>query len=264
MATTTQQTTSYTPSEYANYVFSSSDTFESVAAKFNTTASNLAKINNITGNLPKYISDVPALQSSSSIRVPLLGNGGTSSTPNYYYYENRPTTTASGYALSSSELTGSGGSVILIIGGNVLNMPCYPKSLSDSVSSNYSTDTLFTATEPYAVYNNAGPRRVNVSFQLHREMRGYDNDSYIDTIVNTIQAACYPINDGTMGVEVKLSVGSHFYIRGIINGGVSITPSGPIIDGKYNVIDISFEITEITGNNMSFATKRSRGTLVGA
>lgn len=264
MATTTQQTTSYTPSEYANYVFSASDTFESVAAKFNTTASNLAKINNITGNLPKYISEVPALQASASIRVPLLGNGGTSSTPNYYYYENTPKTTASTYAYQSAGLSGTGGSVIIVVGGVVLNMPCYPKSLSDSVQSSYGGESLFTSTEPYKVYNNAGPRTVNVSFQFHREMRGYDNDSYIDTIINTLQAACYPINDGTMGVEVKMSIGSHFYIRGIIEGNVTVTPSGPIIDGKYNVIDVSFTITEITGNNMSFATKRSYGTLVGA
>jgi hypothetical protein len=258
-----QTVNTYAPSEYGNYIFTASDTFASVASKFNTTPQVLAQINNITGSLPTHISDVPQLQSASSIRVPMTGNGGSQGTPNYYYYERMPTGTPTSYATQSAGLTGTGGSVILVIGGYTLYMPCYPKSLSDTASASYSQDSLFTSTEPYVVYSHGGPREVSVSFQLHREMRGYDNDAYIDTIVNTIQAACYPSNGNTIAVQSTLAVGNQFYIRGVINGGVTITPSGPIIDGKYNIYDISFSILEITGNNMTFGTKRSAGTRVG-
>ena len=245
--------------QYATYTFSLNDTFENVASRYNVSVQTLANINNITGNIPKYISDVPQLANSSTILVPLIGNGGSTTTPQYYSSSNVLRYTENSYTINSASLTGSGGAVILIINGEVLNMPCYPKNLSDSVNSSFSSDSLFTSTEPYVVFSNSGPRQVSVSFQLHREMRGYDNDTYIDNIVNTIQAACYPISDGVMGVEVRLIIGKDIYIRGIINGSVNISYSGPIIDGKYNIVDIGFSIQEVYGLNMSYYDKKRLG-----
>lgn len=244
---------------YATYTFSATDTFEGVAHKYNIPVETLASANNIYGNIPKYISNAPQLANSSTIIIPLVGNGGSTVTSATYQTVGMLDVSSSSYALSSSKLTGSGGSVILIINGEVLYMPCYPKSISDSLSVQHGSQSLFTSTEPYVVYNSSGPRTVSVSFQFHREMRGYDNDTYIDNIIDTIEAACYPLNDGTMSVETRLIIGKDISIRGVITGGVSVSYSGPIIDGKYNVIDINFTIQEVYGANISYGVKKSFG-----
>ena len=255
------------PTEYGSYTWSSTDTFQFVANKYNTDIKMLAKLNNIKGTIPTYIRDCKAMQNRNYIIVPITGNGGKVETPYYYYYEPvYVTATPLDYAQQSSKLKGSyiqvsGGEspVMLTINGTVLHIPCYPKSISDSLTNNYSSESLFTSTEPYLVYSNSGPRTVNVSFQLHREMRGIDHDDYIDTIINTLQASCYPINDGSMAVEAILRVANEIYIRGVITGGIQFSYSPPIIDGKYNVIDFSFTIQEVYGENISYATKLSMG-----
>jgi len=267
MATTPRVEQSYTQPKYGAYYFTLTDTFEGVAALYNVPVETLARMNNVKGNIPHYIyqafttNNDKSKISKSYISIPIVGNGGETNAPLYYYYEAmnlKPTE----YAIQSATLQGTGGSVTLTINGIQLKLPCYPKSISDSTNANYTSDSLFTSTEPYVVYNNSGPRNVSVSFQFHREMQGLDHDPEIDNIVNTIQAACYPINDGSMGVETILEVGKEIYIRGVITGGVSVSYSGPIIDGKYNVIDLSFTIQEVYGNNISFGTKRNFGSIV--
>jgi len=250
---------SFAQLNYAMYKFKPTDTFESVGNIYGVSPQTLARMNNITGNLPKYIKDAPTLRGKTYIQVPLVGNGGEMSTPMYYYYEVLNSSGFNEYTISSSKLTGTGGNVNITINGVSYDIPCYPKSVSDSYNINHSSESLFTSTEPYVVYNNSGPRQVSVSFTFHREMRGIDNDKYMDELVRAIQAACYPVDDGTTTVETILTIGNDIYIRGIITGGVPVNYSGPIIDGKYNVVDISFTVQEIYGNNISYNSKKNMG-----
>lgn len=260
MDITERVTASYGQTNYSYYTFTPTDTYEFVAREFSTTTAMIAKINNITENLPKYIKDTKQLKGKNKILVPLIGNGGTWTTPQYYYtVDRKESANVTGYAASSSTLYGSGGGVTLIVNGMGFAIPCYPKSLSDSVGVTFNSGQLFTSTEPYFVFHHSGPRTVSVAFQLHREMRGIDNDGYIDSIASVLKAACYPVHDGWMGSEVILIVGSDIYIRGIISGSVSVSYSGPIIDGKYNVIDISFSIDEVQGGTLDFGTKFGMG-----
>ena len=256
MATTEKVTASFTRIKYANYAFTASDTFVAVADKFSTTVPTLAKINNLTGSLPKYIKDAKQLKNASFILVPLLNNGGNWTTPNYYYQlDKKESLYPTDYASLSSTLQGSGGGVVIMVNGNAFAIPCYPKSVSDSLQVQFNSDSLFTSTEPYFVFHHSGPRTIQVGFQFHREMRGIDNDGYIDTIVNALKASVYPVNDGWMGSEIILIVGNDVYIRGIISGSVGVSYSGPIIDGKYNVIDVNFSIEEVQGGTLDYATK---------
>jgi LysM repeat protein len=256
MDITERLTASYAQTKYAQYKFSSLDTFTEIASRYNTTVKTLADINNITGNIPKYIKDVAKLAKQGVILVPLLGNGGSQSTPAYYYkYDAINLGAVTWYASSSSTLAGSGGAVSIIVNGAGYAIPCYPTSLSDSYSVSFNSSNMFTSTEPYFVFHNSGPRSVSVNFQFHREMRGIDNDGYIDSIISAVEAACYPVNDGWMGSEIILIVGAEIYIRGILGGNVGVSYSGPIIDGRHNVIDLSFSINEVTGENLSFAGK---------
>ena len=45
---------------------------------------------------------------------------------------------------------------------------------------------------------------------------------------------------------VALRFGNEIYIKGIVNGGIGITYSGPIgYDNKYKLVQIQFTITEV-------------------
>ena len=255
---------------YGSYYYSPTDTFESVAKIYNISAKTLAQMNNISGTIPKYIKDAKQLKGKNYVSVPLIGNGGEQNSPLYYYYTPLTSKGVTGYAKQSSKLGGSynltnktDSPVRIIVNGIVLNIPCYPTSISDSVSANFSSESLFTSTEPYVVFSNSGPRSVSVSFRFHREMRGIDYDTYIDTIIYTLQAACYPVNDGAMAVPVRLIIANEINIMGVLSGGVSTSYEPPIIDGKYNIVNISFTIQEVYGSNISYASKRSMGGKVG-
>lgn len=239
--------------------------FRNVAETYNISVQTLATCNNCYNNIPIYIQDVPRFVKQGYIYIPIPNNGGKDDNIGDGWYINKYITRD--YTYESSLLTGSGGSVILTINGVVLTMPCYPTSLSDSVQADYSSQTVPYRTEPYLNYSNSGPRTVSVAFNLHREMTNASLDSLrgdnsdIDTIINTIQAAAYPTTGDSNAIRSTLRVGSHLYIDGIITGGITTSYSGPIIDGKYNVCDISFTITEVYGKMMYFTDKLKCGSM---
>ena len=235
--------------------------FKNIAETYNVSVYTLATCNNCYNRIPIYVQDVPRFVKQGYINVPIPNNGGKDLGDGWYISKY----TQIDYVKQSSLLTGSGGSVILTINGVVLTMPCYPTSLSDSVQADYSSQTVPYRTEPYLNYSNSGPRTVSVAFNLHREMTNASLDSLrgvsdIDTIINTIQAAAYPTTGNSNAIRSTLMVGSHLYIDGIINGGITTSYSGPIIDGKYNVCDISFSITEVYGKMMYFEDKLNHGS----
>ena len=127
------------------------------------------------------------------------------------------------YTKQSSLLAGSGGEVILTINSVILNMPCYPVSLNDSLSIDYTSQTVPYRTEPYINYSNSGPRTVSVAFNLHREMTN-SNGSDIDNIINVIQAASYPTVGDSNAIPTSLKVGIEFL------DPILVTEIAPVID----------------------------------
>ena len=235
--------------------------FKNIAETYNVSVYTLATCNNCYNRIPIYVQDVPRFVKQGYINVPIPNNGGKDLGDGWYISRYNQID----YTRESSLLQGSGGDVTLIINGQVLAMPCYPTSLTDSVQSDYSSQTVPYRTEPYLNYSNSGPRTVSVSFNLHREMKNETLErlagkSDIDIIINTIQAAAYPTTGNSNAIRAVLTVGKHLHIDGIINGGITTSFSGPIIDGKYNVCDISFSITEVFGKMIYFNDKLSYGS----
>ena len=260
--------------DITKYKFNSSETFEHIANIYGISIGTLAVINNISDNIPlrpQQLVDSGALKADDDgnycINVPLIGNGGLWETPDYFdagFNDGNSYAALSANALAS----GYGGEVILTLNGEAFNMPCYPTSLSDSASVTYSPHTIFGTTQPYMNYVNSGPRTVSASFSLHREMCGESpatlmGTSKVDNIIKAIEASMYPAdNNGIEGVKSSLLVGKQLYISGVINGGISVSYSGPIIDGKYNVCDFSFTITEVYNKSIFFKDKRAKGGMM--
>ena len=231
--------------------------FADIAYLYNINVATLAQCNNCYNNIPIYAQENTNIKKQGYVNVPIPNNGNIDNSSNTGWYVK--SVEDNHYTKQSSLLTGTGSDVILIINDNVINMPCYPTTISDSLSVDYTSNAIPYRTEPYLNYSNSGPRTVSVSFNLHREMTESDG-SDIDTIINTIQAASYPKTGNSNAISTSLKIGNHIYIRGVITGGINTSYSGPIIDGKYNVCDISFSITEVTGDMIYFNNKLKKGS----
>lgn len=143
-------------------------------------------------------------------------------------------------------------------------LPTYPESVQDTLSSTFSSQSLLSRSAPIFSYSYSGPRTIQVNLSLHRDMMqelnyGVSNinldeleigEDYVDVLIKHIQAVALPkYSSGEKMVNpplVALRFGNDIYIKGVVNGGVSLTYSGPIgDDNKYKKIDISFQISEI-------------------
>lgn len=153
-------------------------------------------------------------------------------------------------------------------------LPSYPETIQDQLSASFTQTNALARSAPIFTYSNSGPRTVQVSLILHREMMSQINytvsnlnlnnlseldedqlgievgDDYVDFLIKQIQAIALPkYSAGIKMVNpplVALRFGNDIYIKGVVNGGVTVTYSGPILQNdKYAVAEISFSISEV-------------------
>ena len=161
-------------------------------------------------------------------------------------------------------------------------IPTYPESIQDSMGTNYQSTEILSRPAPIQTYVSSGPRTLQVSLNLHRDMmfqitRAYQytsinsgprtvygkkvvlNDSnasvsdmdYIDRLVCELQAIAVPKYEDTTKMinppMVAARFGNDVFIKGVVSGGVTVTYGGVILKtNKYSNVDISFTITELT------------------
>lgn len=175
-------------------------------------------------------------------------------------------------------------------------VPVYPDSLQDTLGSTFSTENILARTAPIFTYSSSGPRSIQVNFDLHRDMMNalnFDNtnfiddvnaelgNDYIDTLIRYLQAMAMPAyNAVDLATDVYNSMinppliackfGNNIFIKGIVDGDVSVTYSGPISkDGKYMQVSISFTVKETEpqdaetiskwGSNRGLSTLMTKG-----
>lgn len=143
-------------------------------------------------------------------------------------------------------------------------LPTYPESVQDTMPATYSQTTPLSRSAPIFSYSHSGPRTIDVSLNLHRDMMqqlnyGVSNinlnevdvgDDYVDVLVKQIQAVAVPSYDsGAKMVNpplVALRFGNDIFIKGVVDGGLTVTYSGPIgTDNKYKQIQLAFRISEV-------------------
>lgn len=152
-------------------------------------------------------------------------------------------------------------------------IPGYAESVSDSIAVNYSQNTPLSRSSPIYSYSNSGPRTVQVSFNLHRDMMtqiNYGvsnapigasqgaitspeaklNDDYVDFMVKAIQAAALPSYAAAQKMVnppmVAVRMGNDVFIKGVILGNVGLVYKAPILsNGKYSEIDVNITIAEV-------------------
>ncbi len=143
-------------------------------------------------------------------------------------------------------------------------LPTYPESVQDTLSATFSQSSPLSRSAPIFAYSYSGPRTIQVSLNLHRDMMQDLNysksnintgeleigEDYIDVMIRQLQAIALPsYTSNTKMVNpplVALRFGNEIFIKGIVNGGISVQYSGPIGENKkYKLVQISFTVSEI-------------------
>lgn len=145
----------------------------------------------------------------------------------------------------------------------LIALPTFPEQLQDSQQIQFNSDSPLTSSAPIYAFANAGPRSFSVSLSLHRDMmtqintstsnlnvKDLDKEDYVDILIKQMQAAALPryaaaekMVDPPM---VAIRFGNELYCKGIIQGTLTTTYSGPILrTNKYAQVNIDFTINEI-------------------
>lgn len=140
-------------------------------------------------------------------------------------------------------------------------LPTFPDTISDSMGVNFQKSTPMSRSAPIFSYSDSGPRSLQVSLDLHRDMMtdinyGVSNatvavgDDYVDTLIKQIQAAALPAyNSSNKMVDppmVAVRFGNDIFIKGVVTGSVSVDYSLPIIEGnKYAHVGVKFTVEEV-------------------
>ena len=144
--------------------------------------------------------------------------------------------------------------------GQFVVLPTYPETIQDSLQSSFAESTPLSRSAPIYSYSKSGPRSMQINLQFHRDMMteinyGVSNmnielgDDYVDTIIRNLQACALPSYKTTSKMVdppmIALRFGNEIFIKGIINGGVTVTYKPPILDNnKYAQVDVGFTVYE--------------------
>lgn len=141
-------------------------------------------------------------------------------------------------------------------------IPTYPESIADTLQSTFNSQNALSRSAPVFAYSYSGPRTIQITLNLHRElmeMINYDasnfkidnlDDDYVDTLVKNLQAICLPKYSATSKAVqppmIAIRFGDEIFVKGVVNGSLSITYSGPILsNNKYAQVAISFNVSEV-------------------
>ena len=145
-------------------------------------------------------------------------------------------------------------------------IPTYPEQLTDTLGSTFAQTNALSRTSPIYSYSYSGPRTVQITLQLHRDLLNDVNrtnldfsdrvtsldDDYVDTLIKYLQAMALPsykaqeVSSKTVNPPlVAIRFGNTLFVKGIVSGDVQVTWSGGLSRGnKYQEANITFRILE--------------------
>lgn len=154
-------------------------------------------------------------------------------------------------------------------------LPTDPDTIADSYPANYSQTPALGRSAPVFTYIGSGPRDVQITLNIHRDMmddinmgnispfktitkdgkqeKDYffkEGEDYIDSLIRALQSISVPkYTEANNIVEppiVAVRFGNEIFVRGIVDSGVNVQYSKPILENdKYAQVQLSFNIKEI-------------------
>lgn len=140
-------------------------------------------------------------------------------------------------------------------------LPQYPEEVSDQLRSNFSEQNTLGRSAPIFTFSNSGPRTVQFNMEFHRDMideanmdngtvAPSDSEDLSDKLIAALQAIAVPkYNTADKIIEpplVAVRLGRQIFIKGVVNGGISVSYKKPILTNeKYAIIGLSFTVSEV-------------------
>lgn len=183
-------------------------------------------------------------------------------------------------------------------------IPTFPEQLMDNTTTNYTSTPIMGRSAPIYTYNGSGPRSIDISLKLHRDLMNSVNtdivmpedledmykseyqrlqakirrQDYMELLIKSLQSMALPTYISASKMInpplITIRIGDEVYCKGIVDGGVSVSYSGPILansiydeetgeiqyeqdaygnftnkrligKGKYAIADIQFKVTEV-------------------
>lgn len=126
-----------------------------------------------------------------------------------------------------------------------LYLPTYPDTIQDNMGSTFQQTNALSRSAPVWTFSYSGPRTVNVQLSLFRDVVDMANESnpnalpretgedYADSLIRHLQSIALPrYQSGSKGVVppmIAMRMGSEVAIKGVVNGGVQVGFSKPIL-----------------------------------
>ena len=91
---------------------------------------------------------------------------------------------------------------------------------------------------------------ISISVEDLEKFGGDITDDYVDVMIKLLQSIAVPTyqtHDKLVNPPmIALRLGNDIFIKGIVNGGITVNYKSPILDnGKYALVDISFQVSEV-------------------
>ena len=144
--------------------------------------------------------------------------------------------------------------------GEYVLIPSWPDQIQDVMSATFTSTSALARSAPVYSYANSGPRSVDVSVELRRDMFDQVNfigsnikpnldEDYVDAVIRKLQSIAVPkYNASARAVQppmVAVRFGNEIFIKGIVNGPIRVSYEKPITpNGKYFGVNIGFTVYE--------------------
>lgn len=157
--------------------------------------------------------------------------------------------------------------------GKSFVIPVDPDSVADSMGASFASNHPLSRSAPIFSYQSSGPRSVQVSFTLHRDLcREFNPESadMVEELVNNLEGMVLPdYNSANKVVNppiVSLKIRDEIYIKGVVqNVGKSFNL--PLLNYggqyKYAIVNLNFSVQEVQPYSASILSTIKGGRRIG-
>ena len=155
--------------------------------------------------------------------------------------------------------------------GTFIVLPVFPETVNDTNQANFAQSTPIARSAPIYSFTGSGPRSISFSFNLHRDLMNMvnvdstvkveDGDDYVDTLIKNLQACVVPSYSAVAKMVdppmIAVRIGSDIFIKGVVNGPITLSYSGALIGKKssgieessdsfrYSIVSIALSVSEV-------------------
>ena len=157
--------------------------------------------------------------------------------------------------------------------GQYYIIPVDPESIADSMNASFASSSPLSRSAPIFSYQNSGPRSVQISVTLHRDLCQEFNpgsEDSVEDLINNLEGMVLPEYEAANKIVnppiISLKIRDEIYIKGIVTS-VSKSFSLPLLNygGKYKyaLVTLNFSVQEVTPLSASILSSIQGGRRYG-